>query len=99
MHTVGTGGQRDVNAVIDQERHEAAGERSLDRARLLDHPFGRAGLVAQLHERRTALHQRRRERAQFVPAAAVGIDQRIKTKIDTHQETFARATGLLRDRD
>ena len=73
-------------------------ERRLDRARLLDHAQRRAGLVAQLHKRRAALHERRRERAQFVPAAAVGIDQGIETKIDTHQQTFARARIAARSR-
>ncbi len=61
MHAVGAGGERHIDAIVDDEGDAERRQRFFDRSRRLDHGAGFAVLVAQLNERRAAL------RAQAAP--------------------------------
>ena len=84
MGAVGIGGERHVDAIVDQERHVERRERCLDGTRGLDHRPGFAALVAQLHERRAAGGKHACQVRQGVAARVFGIDDGIKAKIDGH---------------
>ena len=68
VHPVGAGGERHVDAIVDDERDRERRERRLDRPRRLDHCPRVAALVAQLHQRRTALGDAARQIGEIAPA-------------------------------
>ena len=61
MHAVGAGRERDIDAIVDHQRHAGAGEHRLNRPRLLDHAPRAPELVAQLDQRRAARHHQARQ--------------------------------------
>ncbi len=89
MHAVGFGGERDIDAVVDQQRHaEPAPARRVSARASSTMARVRAVLVAQLHQRRAAGDQRG-EIGKRAAAGDGGIDNRIEAQIDVHQVTFA----------
>src|SRR6185312_6060442 len=93
MHAVGFGGERHVDAVIDQQRHTGRRERRLQGARLLDHGARAAKLVAQLHQRGAG----RYSAGKIGKRAAAGdgrIDDGIEAEIRVHYVTRARCTTV-----
>ena len=91
MHAVGFGGERDVDAVVDQQRH-ADGASTLRSARA-------SSTMARVEPRLSrnctsvALSAMRPARsAERAAAGDGGIDQRIEAKIDVHQLTSCNAT-------
>ena len=54
MDTVGFGGERHINPVVDEQRNALRLEHRAQAARLLDHGARRSVLVAQLHQRGAA---------------------------------------------
>ena len=91
MHAVGAGGQRDVDAVVDEQRHAARRQRRLERARLLDHGAGRRRACRAAgptwRRRRPAGG---RDRRSVRPPARAGSTMRVETEIDVHHDTFTR---------
>ena len=93
MHAVGFRSERNVDAIVDEQRDALGLQHGLERARLLDHGAGRAMLVAQLHQRRAACDAT----GQIGKRTAAGnrrVDKGIKPEIDIHQLTFARAMSV-----
>ncbi len=82
MHAVGAGGERHVDAVVDDERHRERRQRRLDRAGRRDHRPRFAALVAQLQQSRPALGDAAREIDEIVPAGALGIDDGVEAEVD-----------------
>ena len=86
MHAVGFGGERHVDAIVDDERHVKRRQRLFDRPRLLDHGARLADLIAQLDERGAALGAKPRQIGEIAPAGALRIDDGIEAKIDRHHK-------------
>ena len=84
MHAVGAGGERNVDAVIDEQRNVERRERRLDGAGALDHGARVAALVAKLDQRRTTLRHQPGKLRKVPPARMFGIDQGVEAKIDGH---------------
>jgi hypothetical protein len=93
MDAVGAGGERDVDAIIDQQRDVERRERRLDGARELDHGARVAALVAKLDERRTTLCHQPGKLREIPPTGMFGIDQSVKAKIDGHCATPVPVTA------
>ena len=87
MHAIGLGGESDVDAIVDDERHAKRRQRRFDRPRLLDHGARLADLVAQLDERGAALGAKPRQIGEIVPAGALRIDDGVEAKINRHHKT------------
>src|SRR5262249_43138569 len=85
MRAVGAGGERDVDAVVDQQRDVERRELRLDRPRARDHAPRVAVLVPQLHQRRAAECDQPREDREIAAARAFGIDEGIEAKVNAHQ--------------
>ena len=93
MHAVGFGSERNINPIVDKQRNALRLKHRAQAARLLDHRARRPVLVAQLHQRGAAGDVCR----QIGKRAAAGdgrIDKGIKSEIDVHQVTFARAISV-----
>src|SRR5262249_37405623 len=75
-------GERNVDTVVDQQRHAEGGERRHDRARALDHGAGIAALGAQLHERGAALCDETRKLGELAAARSLGSNPCVEAKID-----------------
>ena len=84
MDAVGAGGERNVDAVVDEQRNVERRERLLDGAGALDHGAGVAALVAKLDQRRTALRHQPGKLRKVPPARVFRIDQGVEAKIDRH---------------
>src|ERR1700691_402016 len=82
MHAVSLGGERHVDAVVDDEGYGERGQCLFDGARPFDHRARFAQLVAQLHQRRPALRAKPRQIGEIAAAGALGIDDGIEAKID-----------------
>src|SRR5262249_49354017 len=82
MNAVGARGQRNIDAIIDDEGYAEWVERGLYRARLFDQAPCIRQLVAQLHERCSAICNGAREIDERVPARVVRIDDRIEPQIN-----------------
>src|ERR1700691_1218932 len=98
MDTVGAGGKRHSDAVVDDERHVERRQRLFDRASSFDHGAGFAELVTQLNERRAALRAQPRQVGEIVAARTLRIDNGIETKIDDHADTLVRARNVALSR-
>ena len=61
MQAVGVDRQRDVEAVVDRQRHAERRQRRLQRPRLFDEGARRRVLLPQLHHGRAAAHGRQRD--------------------------------------
>ena len=77
MDAVGTGGERNIDAVVDDESRTERRQRLFDRPRLFHHGAGVAVLVAQLNERRAALRAEPRQFGKIAAIGALGIDNRV----------------------
>src|SRR5262249_17828897 len=84
MRPVGAGGERDVDAVVDQQRDVERRELGLDCPRARDHARAVAILVSQLHQRRAALRDQPRENCEIAPPGVFGIDEGIEAKVNAH---------------
>ena len=82
MDAVGSGGQGNVDPIVDQQRHAERGKRLPHGARLLDLPAGAAALVAQLEQGGTAAGGGSGQLGQGSAAAALGVEHRIEAQID-----------------
>ena len=89
MHAVGFGRERDIDAVIDQQRHAGRLQHVAQGSRFLHHGARAAVLVAQLHQRRAAGDQGS-EIGERPATGDGGIDKRIEAEIHVHQVTFAK---------
>src|SRR5258707_520354 len=67
MHAVGLRDQRDIDAVVDDQRNPSAGEHGLDRPRGLDHLARVPMLVAQLDQRRATSDDQPRQFGERTP--------------------------------
>ena len=81
---VGAGGERNVDAIVDQQRDVERRQRGLDGPRAIDHAPRVGVLVAQLHQRRAALRDEPREHREIAAVGALGIDQCIEAKVNAH---------------
>ena len=86
--------KRDVDAIVDHQRHAQRRQRRLDRARPLDHDAGVAHLVAQLDQRRAAFGQHAGEFGQVVAAGALRIDNRVEPQIHRRHVTLPRCRSV-----
>ena len=84
MRTVGARRERNVDAIIDQQRHAERRQRRLDGPRAIDHAPGVGVLVPQLHQRRPALRGEPCEYREIATVGAFGIDQCIEAKVNAH---------------
>ena len=96
MHAVGAGGERDVDAVIDQQRDAERRERRLDGAGALDHGARVAALVAKLDQRRATLRHQPGKLREIPPTRVFGIDQGVEAKIDGHGAIPGPCRGAAR---
>src|SRR5450755_1069907 len=90
MHTIGFGGERDIDAIVDQQRHAGRLQHVAKTARLLHHGTGGAVFIAQLHQG-GATGDQPGDIHQCAVAGDGRIDKRIEPKIDVHQFIRARA--------
>ena len=90
MDAVGAHRQRDVDAVVDHQRHAERLERCLDGARPLQHHAGIALLVPQLDQRRAAFGQHPRQVGEVVAAGTLRIDNGIEPHVHCRHVTLPR---------
>src|SRR5262249_54567762 len=95
MHAVSFDRKRDIDAVVDDERHPERRQRRLERTRLLDHGRGARDLVAQLHQRCPTRGDRACEVNEIMPAGVLGIDDGIEAQIDLFHGVRFYSTWML----
>ncbi len=100
MHAVGAYRERDIDAVVDNERHVERRQRRLDRARGGDHRARVVVLVAQLHQGRAASGDAPGEIGEIATAGALGIDDGVEADIDVFHghASLSRARRVARSR-
>ena len=100
MHAVGTRRQRDIDAVVDDERHVEWRQRRLDRPRGGDHRPRVVLLVAQLHQGGAARGDAPGEIGEVAAAGALGIDDGVEADVDGFHghASFSRARRVARSR-